>query len=347
MPGAQALPPRQRPLSDRASRASLRWSHARRRRRCRRTGSPTAISSGCRRIRGATIPVSESGTARRNRRVQLRRRRPAGRHRIRRRHRLVGSVGAPSRAGRAAGFTLAEILVVLVVIGLAAGARLRAARQRSAADARTRGSTSRRRARACGAARAMEERDARRLGERRRVSLLAPRHARRSRALARAVGRRRARATRSSRTARRRHARVRGPGRRRATRSCRSRPSGRNEPFVIELACARMATAARRRPAEPGRAIRPGCRAERDAAASRWSKCWSRWRSSRWRWRPAFAASRRAPRARPCSRRARLRCGSRRTGSPRRSSRRPLPPSASANGSRGAGRIAPSPGTRR
>ena len=31
-----------------------RWSRARRSRRCRPTGSPTAISSGCRRIRGAT-----------------------------------------------------------------------------------------------------------------------------------------------------------------------------------------------------------------------------------------------------------------------------------------------------
>src|SRR5262249_12589124 len=65
---------------------------------------------------GESLPVPQPGIARRDRRVQLRRRRPARRHRLRRRHRLVGSVTRP----RSAGFTLVELLVVIVVIGLAA-----------------------------------------------------------------------------------------------------------------------------------------------------------------------------------------------------------------------------------
>ena len=41
---------------------------------------------------GQSLPVPQSRTARRDRRVQLRRRRPAGRDGLRRRHRFVGSV---------------------------------------------------------------------------------------------------------------------------------------------------------------------------------------------------------------------------------------------------------------
>ena len=84
-------------------------------RRCRPTGSPAATSSSCRRIRGdGPTSVSQSGPARRNRRHQLRRRRPARRHGHRRRHRLVGSLTRTRVARADRGFTLVEILVVLV-----------------------------------------------------------------------------------------------------------------------------------------------------------------------------------------------------------------------------------------
>ena len=64
---------------------------------------------------GAAVSIPQSGPARRNRRLQLRRRRPAGRHGKRRRHRIVGSLMRQRRAD-ARGFTLIEVLVVVVVI---------------------------------------------------------------------------------------------------------------------------------------------------------------------------------------------------------------------------------------
>jgi general secretion pathway protein G len=67
------------------------------------------------------------GVARRNRSIQLRRRRSGGRLRHRRRYRLMGLVAKALAVLRArqrhatAGFTLIEILVVLVILAIAAG----------------------------------------------------------------------------------------------------------------------------------------------------------------------------------------------------------------------------------
>ena len=107
------------------SRASTRWSPRRHRRPRHRTGSPEATWNDCRRIPGASRTSTSTRTARRDRRLQLRRRRPARRHGHRRRHRIVGALTPISHLRRPQqalpGFTLIEILVVLVIIGLVAG----------------------------------------------------------------------------------------------------------------------------------------------------------------------------------------------------------------------------------
>ena len=97
-----------------------RWSRKPETRRCRPTGSPAATSSACPKDPwGRPYQYLNPGVQGRDRRLQLRRGRPARRRRHRRRHRLVGPLSvavrrARSAAARRRGFTLVEILVVLV-----------------------------------------------------------------------------------------------------------------------------------------------------------------------------------------------------------------------------------------
>src|SRR6185436_4052196 len=71
---------------------------------------------------GPAVRLPESRPERRDRRLQHRRRRRAGRHRAGRRHRVVGPLtraGITSKSGGAvAGFTLVEILVAVAIVAI-------------------------------------------------------------------------------------------------------------------------------------------------------------------------------------------------------------------------------------
>ena len=64
-----------------AEQGSPRWSRSPSSRPCRPTGSPAATSRSCRRIRGDVPTCTSTRASRRDRRLELRRRRPAGRQR--------------------------------------------------------------------------------------------------------------------------------------------------------------------------------------------------------------------------------------------------------------------------